>query len=59
MRMVLVAGLLMVALLGAVLGSIRSEHTGWASAPDEVNGPPVREIPDRIGPGTGVLKYHG
>lgn len=59
MRMVLVAGLLMIALLGAVLGSIKSEQTGWASAPDEVNGPPAREISDRIGPGTGVLKFRG
>jgi hypothetical protein len=34
MRMIVIAGLLMMALLGAVLGSIGSEHPLWVSAPD-------------------------
>ena len=50
MRMIVVAGLLMMALLGAVLGSVGGERPAWVSAPDEFNGPPAREISDRIAP---------
>lgn len=52
MRMIIVAGLLTMALLGAVLGSIGTEHPSWVSAPDDDNGPPVREISDRVGSGS-------
>ena len=59
MRMIVVAGLLMMALLGAVLGSVGAERPAWVSAPDEVNGPPTREISDRVGPGAHVLGNRG
>lgn len=60
MRMIVVAGLLMMALLGAVLGSVGFDRPAWvSSAPDEVNGPPQREISDRIGPGAHVLRNRG
>jgi hypothetical protein len=36
MRMVIVAGLLMLALLGAVLGSIGAPSPAWVSARDNV-----------------------
>jgi hypothetical protein len=52
MRMILIAGLLMVALLGAVLTSVGAESPRWVSAPDEYNGPPEREISDRATPGS-------
>lgn len=50
MRMIVVAGLLMMMLLGAVLGSVGGEGPAWVSAPDEFNGPPAREISDRVPP---------
>ena len=50
MRMVIVAGLLMVALLGAVLTSVGGRHTLWVSAPDEDNAPPAREINGQLTP---------
>lgn len=52
MRMVIVAGLLMVALLGAVLGSVGAHETLWVSAPNEDNGAPVHEISGQILPGS-------
>lgn len=59
MRMVVIAGLLMIALLGAVLGSIGGERPAWVSAPDEVNSPPAREISDRIVPGSQISGTRG
>jgi hypothetical protein len=59
MRMIVVAGLLMMALLGAVVGSVGFDRPLWVSAPDEVNRPPDREISDRIGPGAHVLRNRG
>lgn len=59
MRMIVVAGLLMIALLGAVLSSVGAEHPSWVSAPDEGNGPPAREISDRIAPESRVLGNRG
>jgi len=59
MRMIVVAGLLMMALLGAVLGSVGGERPSWVSAPDEFNGPPAREISDRITPESRVLGNRG
>jgi hypothetical protein len=59
MRMIVVAGLLMMALLGAVLGSIGAERPSWVSAPDEFNGPPEREISDRIAPESRVFGNRG
>jgi hypothetical protein len=57
--MIVVAALLMLALLGAVLGSVGADRPVWVSAPDKVNGPPEREISDRIGPGAHVLGNRG
>ena len=59
MRMIVVAGLLMIALLGAVLGSVGAERPAWVSAPDEVDGPPAREISDRVAPESGGLGNRG
>ena len=59
MRMIVVAGLLMMALLGAVLGSVGFDRPAWVSAPDEVNGPPEREISDRVGPQSSALGHRG
>jgi hypothetical protein len=42
--MIIIAGLLTVALLGAVLSSVGGERPAWVSAPDETNAPPSREI---------------
>lgn len=50
MRMMVVAGLLTVALLGAVLGAVGAERPSWVSAPDEFEGPPAREISVAPGP---------
>jgi hypothetical protein len=44
MRMIIVGGLLMLALLGAVLSSVGNDHPRSASAPDVDNTPPEREI---------------
>jgi hypothetical protein len=49
--MIIVAGLLMMALLGAVLGSVGMDHPLWVSAPDEDNRPPAREITGQVVPG--------
>jgi len=57
--MIVVAGLLMIALLGAVLSSVGAEHPSWVSAPDEVNNPPEREISDRIGPQSSAVGNRG
>jgi hypothetical protein len=57
--MIVVAGLLMIALLGAVLGSVGAERPAWVSAPDEVDGPPAREISDRVAPESGGLGNRG
>lgn len=59
MRMIVVAGLLMMALLGAVLGSIGGERPSWVSAPDEINGPPAREISDRVPPKARIFDNRG
>jgi hypothetical protein len=60
MRMIIVGGLLMMALLGAVVGSVRMmEHPAWVSAPDEFNGPPQREISDRAAPGSRLFGDRG
>lgn len=59
MRMIVVAGLLMMALLGAVLGSVGGERPAWVSAPEEFNGPPAREISDRVLPEARVLDNRG
>ena len=59
MRMIVVAGLLMMALLGAVLGSIGGERPSWVSAPDEINGPPASEISDRVPPEARVFDNRG
>ena len=64
MRMIIIAGLLTVALLGAVLSSVGGERWSWASAPDEINSPPSREIiggeksaaPNLIGSNLGLGK---
>ncbi len=50
MRMMVVASLLTVALLGAVLGAVGAERPSWVSAPDEFEGPPAREISVAPGP---------
>ena len=50
MRMIVVAGLLTMALLAAVLGSVGGDRPAWVSAPDDLNGPPAREISDGIAP---------
>jgi hypothetical protein len=42
----------MMALLGAVLGSVGSDHTRGASAPDADNAPPPREITRQAIPGS-------
>lgn len=44
MRMVVVAGLLMMALLAAVVSSVGGDRSLWVSAPDEAGGPPAQEI---------------
>jgi hypothetical protein len=54
MRMIIIAGLLMVALLGAVLSSVGAGRVEWVSAPDEDNIPPAREISHRTAPGSGI-----
>jgi hypothetical protein len=60
MRMIIVAGLLMMALLGAVVGSVRMmDHPAWVSAPDEFNGAPEREISDRVTPGARLFGNRG
>jgi hypothetical protein len=46
--MIVIAGLLMIALLGAVLGSIGADRPIWVSVPDEGNGRPAHEIPSRV-----------
>jgi hypothetical protein len=51
MRMIIVAGLLMMALLGAVLSSVGGDRHLWVSAPDEENRPPAREITGQVLPG--------
>jgi hypothetical protein len=55
MRMVLVAGLLMIALLGAVLSSVGGSHPLWVSAPDGEDGPPAREISDSSVPASRLI----
>jgi hypothetical protein len=52
--MVIVAGLLMMALLGAVLGSVGMDQPLWVSAPDQDNRPPAREITGQVLPGSVV-----
>jgi len=59
MRMIVIAGLLMMALLGAVLGSIGTDRPAWVSVPDEDTGRPPHEISNRIGPGSLVLDDRG
>jgi hypothetical protein len=59
MRMIVVAGLLTMALLAAVLGSVGGERPAWVSAPDEFNGPPAREISDRVPPEARVFDNRG
>jgi len=59
MRMIVVAGLLTMALLAAVLGSVGGERPLWVSAPDEFNGPPAREISDRVPPEARVFDNRG
>jgi hypothetical protein len=60
MRMIIVGGLLMMALLGAVVGSVRMmEHSAWVSAPDEFNGAPAREISDGAASGARLFQYRG
>lgn len=59
MRMIVVAGLLTMALLAAVLGSVGGERPAWVSAPDEFNGPPAREISDRVPPKARVFDNRG
>jgi hypothetical protein len=59
MRMIVVAGLLTMALLAAVRGSVGGERPAWVSAPDEFNGPPAREISDRIPPEARVFDNRG
>jgi hypothetical protein len=52
MRMIIVAGLLMIALLGAVLGSIHAQSPSWISADDRSEttfAPPRRNLPHRPG----------
>jgi hypothetical protein len=64
MRMIIIAGLLTVALLGAVLSSVGGERPAWVSAPDETNAPPSREIiggvksvaPNLIGSNLGLTR---
>jgi hypothetical protein len=57
--MIVVAGLLTMALLAAVLGSVGGERPAWVSAPDEFNGPPAREISDRVPPEARVFDNRG
>lgn len=51
MRMVLVAGLLMLALLGAVLGSIGAPGPAWVSGDSVETQAPARST-DRAAPGS-------
>jgi len=51
MRMIIVGGLLMMALLGAVLSSVGGNHPRAASAPDTDNTPPAHEITRQAAPG--------
>ncbi len=52
MRMVLVAGLLMLALLGAVLGSIGAPGPAWVSGGDSVETQAPARSTDRAAPGS-------
>ncbi len=54
MRMIIIAGLLMMALLGAVLGAVEMDHPLWVSAPDQDNRPPEREITRQITPASSL-----
>lgn len=59
MRMIVVAGLLTMALLGAVLGSVGADHPYWVSAPDDSVGAPEREISNHLVPGSRIFWNRG
>ena len=52
MRMIIVGGLLMMALLGAVLSSVGRDHPRAASTPETDNTPPAHEITRQVVPGS-------
>jgi hypothetical protein len=52
MRMIIVAALLMMALLGAVVGSVGSERPLWVSAPDDSSGPRSQDVSGQPVPGS-------